>query len=86
MLYTLLLAPLGAAPWLVGYAGILYGATAIVTGAIMLVLAVQVYRERSPQQRAGKHLFAFSILYLFLLFAVLLVERGWGGLLIRWAA
>ena len=86
LLYTLLLAPLGVAPWLIGYAGALYGATAIVTGAIMLALAAQVYRERSPQQRACKHLFAFSILYLFLLFAVLLVERGWGGLLIRWAA
>jgi protoheme IX farnesyltransferase len=86
LLYTLLLAPLGVAPWLLGYAGPLYGATAIVTGAIMLVLAWQVYRERSPEERAGKHLFAFSILYLFLLFAVLLIERGWGGLLIRWAA
>jgi protoheme IX farnesyltransferase len=85
LLYTLLLAPLGVVPWLLGYAGILYGATAIVTGAIMLVLAWQVYRERSPEERAGKHLFAFSILYLFLLFAVLLIERGWGGLLIRWA-
>ncbi|MDI3469087.1 MAG: Heme O synthase, protoheme IX farnesyltransferase, COX10-CtaB [Pseudolabrys sp.] len=85
LLYTLLLAPLGVAPWLLGYAGALYGATAIVTGAIMLALAWQVYRERSPEERAGKRLFAFSILYLFLLFAVLLIERGWGGLLIRWA-
>jgi protoheme IX farnesyltransferase len=52
----------------------------------MMVLAWQVYRERGPDDRASKHLFAFSILYLFLLYAVLLVERGWGGLLMRWAA
>jgi protoheme IX farnesyltransferase len=52
----------------------------------MLVLAWRVYRERRPADSASKHLFAFSILYLFLLYAVLLVERGWGGLLMRWAA
>ena len=39
---------------------------------------------RRPSAPASS-LFAFSILYLFLLFAVLLVERGWGGLLGRWA-
>jgi protoheme IX farnesyltransferase len=86
LLYTFILVPLGVAPWPLGYAGLLYGVTALVTGAVMIALAVQVYRERSPADRASKHLFAFSILYLFLLYAVLLVERGWGGLLMRWAA
>jgi heme o synthase len=85
MLYTLILVPLGVAPWALGYAGALYGVTALASGAVMLALAWQVHRERSPDDRASKHLFAFSILYLFLLFAVLLVERGWGGLLVRWA-
>ena len=51
----------------------------------MMVLAWQVFCERRPADRASKQLFAFSILYLFLLFAVLLVERGWGGLLARLA-
>jgi protoheme IX farnesyltransferase len=86
LLYTLILVPLGIAPWALGFTGPLYGATAVVTGAIMLVLGVQVLRERRPAERASRHLFAFSILYLFLLFAVLLVERGWGGLVARLAA
>ncbi len=86
LLHTLILVPLGIAPWAFGYAGTLYGLTAAVTGAIMLALALQVFRERRPVERASKHLFAFSILYLFLLFAVLLVERGWGGLIARLAA
>ena len=86
LLYTLILAPLGVAPWALGYAGALYGLTAIGSGAIMLVLAGQVLRERRPVERASRHLFAFSILYLFLLFAVLLIERGWGGLITRLAA
>jgi protoheme IX farnesyltransferase len=86
LLYTLVLVPLGIAPWPLGYAGLLYGATAVATGMVMLALAWRVYRERRPADRASKHLFAFSILYLFLLYAVLLVERGWGGLLMRWVA
>jgi protoheme IX farnesyltransferase len=86
LLYTLVLVPLGIAPWALGFAGPVYGTVASVTGAIMLGLAVQVLRERSPAERASRNMFAFSILYLFLLYAVLLVERGWGGLLARLAA
>jgi heme o synthase len=84
--YTMILTPLGLAPWMLGFAGSLYGLTALVAGAVMMVLAWQVFCERRPADRASKQLFAFSILYLFLLFAVLLVERGWGGLLARLAA
>jgi protoheme IX farnesyltransferase len=86
MLYTLILVPLGIAPWALGFAGVLYGGVASVTGAIMLALAWQVLNERRPAERASKQLFAFSILYLFLLFATLLVERGWGGLIARLTA
>ena len=85
MLYTLVLVPLGVAPWAFGYTGALYGVTALVTGAIMVMLGWQVFRESRPAERASRNLFAFSILYLFLLFAVLLVERGWGGLIARLA-
>jgi protoheme IX farnesyltransferase len=81
LLYTVILAPLGLSPWLLGYAGILYGATALIGGALMLLLGWQVYRERRPADRASRQMFAFSILYLFLLFAALLVDSGWGGLM-----
>jgi protoheme IX farnesyltransferase len=86
LLYTLILVPLGIAPWPLGYTGAIYGMTAAFSGAIMLVLGWQVLRERPPAERASRNLFAFSILYLFLLFAVLLVDRGWGGLIARLAA
>src|SRR6202012_3623830 len=45
LIYSLVLAPLGVLPWLVGYAGVLYGATALVGGAGMIALAVRVWRE-----------------------------------------
>jgi protoheme IX farnesyltransferase len=76
LLYTLILAPLGVAPWLMGYAGLSYGLVALVTGAAMIVLALQVFAERPDTgDRASRRLFAVSILYLFLLFAALLVDR-----------
>ncbi len=74
LIYTLLLAPLGVAPWLLGYAGPLYGLAATAVGAIMIVLALRVRAERTGYA-ASKQMFAFSILYLFLLFAMLLVDR-----------
>ncbi len=80
LLYTLLLAPLGAAPWFLGFAGPLYGVVALVAGGAMLALALRV-RLETEGHGPSKHLFAFSILYLFLLFAMLLVDRAvaaWG--------
>jgi protoheme IX farnesyltransferase len=76
--YALVLVPLAIAPWPLGYAGPLYGVAAIVTGAAMIALALRVRRESSGYD-ACRHLFAFSILYLFFLFAVLLVDRMSGG-------
>ena len=74
----LLLVPLGVTPYAFGHAGLLYGATAVVTGVAMLYFAWRVWWPRHPDlgHAAGKRLFGFSILYLFLLFAALLVEQG----------
>ena len=83
VLYTLILVPLGVTPWLLGYAGALYGIAAMVTGAAMIALALRLRGEasgRESRHSASRQMFAFSILYLFLLFAVLLVDRMSGGL------
>ena len=82
LLYSVALVPIGAAPWLLGYAGAVYGVTALLAGALMVALAWRVRSEREGvrAERAAHQLFAFSILYLFVLFAVLLVDAGLGGL------
>jgi protoheme IX farnesyltransferase len=76
LLYSLVLAPLGVSPALLGFSGALYGTAAAILGAAFIVFAVDVYRHRSgaAADRAAYRLFGFSILYLFLLFALLLVE------------
>ena len=76
LLYTILLVAVAASPWPLGYFSAVYGVTSLVLGAGMLWYAVQVYRHRtgSAALRATRGLFKFSILYLFALFAVLLLE------------
>jgi len=86
VLYTLLLAPLGVAPWLLGYAGLSYGVVALATGAVMIALALRVRAEEEGTHTASKQLFGFSILYLFLLSDMLLVAHLAGGLLAPGAA
>jgi heme o synthase len=70
-IYSLVLIPVGVAPWLIGTAGALYGLTAAVAGALLLAFA---WRVRSGGREA-KALFGYSILYLFVLFAMLLVDH-----------
>jgi protoheme IX farnesyltransferase len=77
MLYSLLLVPVGAAPTFLGFAGYLYLATALIGGGFMVWGAWQVMRnvEGGPERKAAGQLFGVSITYLFVLFAVLLVEQ-----------
>ncbi|MGZ5852800.1 MAG: heme o synthase, partial [Xanthobacteraceae bacterium] len=44
LIYSLLLAPLGVAPALMGFAGFAYGAVAAVAGAVFLALALRLWR------------------------------------------
>jgi len=85
LLYTLILAPLGVAPWLLGYAGMPYGVVAVAGGAAMIALALRL-RGEARGHAASKQMFGFSILYLFLLFAMLLVDRVSAELFGRFAA
>jgi protoheme IX farnesyltransferase len=80
LLYTLILAPAGVAPVFLGFAGLAYAAVSILGGLAMLALALRVHRLRAgePAMTAAQALFGFSILYLFLLFATLLAEHGFG--------
>jgi protoheme IX farnesyltransferase len=77
VIYSALLAPLGVAPWLMGFAGMAYAAASIAGGAAFFALAWRVLwagdgEGAAPAQKA---LFGFSIVYLFALFAVLLIEN-----------
>jgi len=73
LLYTAILAPLGVLPTLIGMASWAYGAVAALLGAAFLGLAVAIWRDAGDA--AARRTFAFSLLYLFLLFAALIADR-----------
>ena len=79
LLYTLLLWPVTAAPWLLGVAGSLYGAGAILLNGVFTGAAIQVWRDSG--ERSARRMFALSLLYLFLIFSLLLLDRTRGALL-----
>jgi protoheme IX farnesyltransferase len=85
LVYSLLLAPLGLVPWFTGAGGALYGVAALILGLGFVLHAARVYlvRDGLEANKRAMALFGFSILYLFALFALLVVEHGF-GLLARW--
>jgi heme o synthase len=76
LIYSVALMPISLLPWVLGFAGIIYGATAVVSGTILVALAVQLSGSREADRRAPRQLFAFSISYLFVLFATLLADHS----------
>lgn len=95
LIYSLILIPACLAPAATGLGGPLYLAVAAFGGAVFLLLAWRLFRSRAGETdgqrnddglydvRAGakdaRNLFAFSILYLTLLFATLLGEHLMGA-------
>ncbi len=85
VIYTLLLLPLSLAPWYIGFSGRAYGIAALLLDGGFLFCVWRVLRDRqdasgvsltndAPARRA----FRYSILYLFVLFAALAVDRAVG--------
>ncbi|MBS3927304.1 MAG: heme o synthase [Sphingomonadales bacterium] len=83
LVYAVLLLPIALAPFLLGLAGWFYGISALLLGAMFLLLSLKVATFRTAQNdadmRAERRLFAFSVLYLFALFAALVADRFIAG-------
>jgi len=76
LIYSTTLFPISLLPWALGFAGAIYTVTAAVGGATFVALALRLGRSSDADRRPAYHLFAFSILYLFVLFAALLAGEG----------
>jgi protoheme IX farnesyltransferase len=72
--YAAALVPLSLAPFALGTAGVVYAFGAAVLGLLLIAGAVAVWRDRGDL--AAKRLFGYSIVYLFLLFALLILDRA----------
>jgi heme o synthase len=84
LLYTIVLLPVTLTPWLLGFAGTVYLVGTSGFGLIFLAGAIAVYREGlrvQSAERAARGLFGYSIVYLFLLFGLLVLDRAPTGYL-----
>jgi protoheme IX farnesyltransferase len=80
LFYSLPMAAAAVAPWPLGLAGPFYGLIAAAFSLVFVGIAVQVLLSRAAEpaeMKAERRLFAFSILYLFVLFGALVVDRWW---------
>ncbi len=76
--YSFPMAATAILPFVIGQTGWLYGCTSIALNVVFLVLAYRVWKNDAIEAAAmkpEKQLFAFSILYLFLLFALFAFDR-----------
>ncbi|SDT91910.1 heme o synthase [Stappia sp. ES.058] len=80
--YSVLLAPVGVAPALLGFASPVYGAIAAILGVAFVWYAGMVFKEREGDaaRKAAVQLFKFSLFYLFLVFALLLGDSMFAAL------
>ncbi|QDZ00505.1 protoheme IX farnesyltransferase [Nitratireductor mangrovi] len=80
--YALVIAPVGVLPWALGFASAAYGAVSAGLGAGFVWYAWQVLQmaDGDRSMRPAKALFAFSILYLFAIFAAYLLDTIAGRL------
>jgi protoheme IX farnesyltransferase len=79
LIYSLLLVPISLLPLALGFAGAIYGVAAVAGGALFVRLALQLRRAGAFYRRPAQRVFAFSIIYLFALFAALLIDGGARG-------
>jgi protoheme IX farnesyltransferase len=76
LIYTILLAPLGVLPAFIGLGGMIYLTASAGMGVWMLLEAFATWRERdTAREPSAKRLFGASLLYVFVPFAALIVER-----------
>jgi heme o synthase len=79
LIYTGLLIPASELPWLLGFAGAIYAAIVAISGTFFVLLALQLNRSIGNDRRSAHRLFVFSIVYLFMLFAALLLDHHSGS-------
>jgi heme o synthase len=76
--YSWLMAASVLAPWWLGLTDVIYGYSALALTTIFVALAFNVWRNEATdaaEMKPEKRLFAYSIVYLFLLFALLAADR-----------
>lgn len=72
LIYTLILFPLALAPYFTGLAGMVYAVGASLLGGVFILTAIRVWLDQ--QDKTAKQMFGYSIIYLFAIFTLLIID------------
>lgn len=73
LVYSIILVAISFAPLSFNMAGMLYGGGALLLGGKFLMMAYQIYQKYSEE--LSRSLFRYSILYLFALFVLMMIDK-----------
>ena len=76
LVYALLLFPIILAPFFLNYFGLLYLSNSGILGIYYVYICYKLFREKKPylEKKISKHIFGFSIFFLFMIFVSVLVD------------
>ena len=74
-IYALLLFFISLTPYFLGYFGFVYFAASIILGSYYVYLCYRLLIERNEYKKIAKKIFIYSILYLFLIFTIILIDN-----------
>ena len=77
LIYTILLALITLLPFTLGFAGSIYLYTVIILNFIFLIMITLLYLD--PLHKIAGKTFAYSILYLFILFLSAIIDKAWSN-------
>jgi len=75
LLYTVILVAVSLMPYGLGMSGVIYLVSALILNGIFMAYVIGLYRKYSDE--LARRTFRYSIMYLTLLFAALLVDHYW---------
>ena len=77
LIYALILFPVAISPYVLNYSGKIYIVLSVLLSGYYLFISYKLYKEKNParEKKLATRLFAYSILYLFMIFTSILIDK-----------
>ena len=77
LIYAIILFPVALAPFILNYSGEIYFISAFILSAYYIFISYKLFKEKKPanEKKIATKLFAYSILYLFMIFTFILIDK-----------
>ena len=78
LVYALILFPTVLSPYFLNFSGLFYFVTATLMSCYYILISYKLFKEKSSvkEKRLASKLFGYSILYLFMIFVFILIDKA----------